>query len=103
MTGHQGAGLLAWTNRQMDQETSVWLIVCSTLDQEERKESHKNLLYTHLTKDLNAEFTQYNSNQFSVGRQERYIKEDIQAAPKSLRLPVIREMPMKLKPCFCTY
>lgn len=27
MTGHQGAGLLAWTNRQMDQETSVWLIV----------------------------------------------------------------------------
>lgn len=37
MTGHQGAGLLAWENGQMDQEASVWLAVYSGLDQEDNK------------------------------------------------------------------
>lgn len=37
VTGHQGAGLLAWENGQMDQEASVWLAVYSGLDQEDNK------------------------------------------------------------------
>jgi hypothetical protein len=64
------------------------------------KENHKNLLYTHLTKDLNTESTQYNPDQLSVDSQGRYIRGDIQAAPKSIRLSAIREMQIKRKPSF---
>lgn len=41
MTGHQGAGLLAWADGQMDQEARVWLAVYSGLDQEDKRKREK--------------------------------------------------------------
>lgn len=75
--------------------------------QNKKKETRKateqwqNVLYIHLTEDSNANSAQYNPNQFSVDKeQERYMKEDVQAAPKHVRwcctLPVIKEMQIKL-------
>lgn len=41
VTGHQGAGLLAWADGQMDQEARVWLAVYSGLDQEDKRKREK--------------------------------------------------------------